>query len=767
VSSRDLDRRGWNGGDDLLGVGLEPFVREAFVEARRRGHRVCEPTHLLLALAQSEAGAAELRNQGARLVELQTRLKRICQPAPDDLLARIHYKVRLRAVQWALAPHVMRPVVPSKELSSVVARSVLLRAQDRASGGSAAKYLLAALRSHVPAHIAEILAETGLARDPSRTPRDGSELHTADFVVDLTAAARDGRRGAVIGRDREIVFLRKVLARQHRSSVFVVGDSGVGKTSIVDGLARAFASDPDASVRVLKLEREGLRRAATTAAFERSLREALRPGRPGSTVLAVTARDFVSLLSSGEHALVRALLRLAEDATMPSLVACVTPEAYAMLERIEPQLDEFSQRLVVAPLPRSVLLEILCARATELERHHGVRFCEPALLRVIEICEEARPTRLPGAALRLLDEAGAAARATRDASAPATALVDARTIDAALRSSSADMIPPASTTGPDLRLRDLEQRLGERILGQDDAIARVCAAIFLSRAALDPSTRPVGCFLFIGPTGVGKTELARQLAFALEIPLIRFDMSEYREGHSVARLIGAPPGYVGYEQGGLLTHAVRAQPEAVLLLDEIEKASPHVFNLLLQVMDHGTLTDNAGVATSFRRVLLIMTSNVGANETPRRAAGFSPEAVETSLRHPVTDVFAAEFLARIDARVEFSALGPDTARALVRKALDALAEKLASRDVELQIGEDAMRHFAAQICAPSDGARGLQRMLASALLVPIARELLFGSLVNGGIVRVTTASGEIRLSCAATGERPNPAPGSSEELSSR
>jgi len=397
-------------------------------------------------------------------------------------------------------------------------------------------------------------------------------------------------------------------------------------------------------------------------------------------------------------------------------------------------------------------VEILKGLRERFEQHHGVRYTDEALEAAAELAARHIGDRhLPDKAIDVVDEAGAALRLK-----PAgghEGVVGVPQIESVVARMA--RIPPANVSVSDREvLKNLDRNLKLVIFGQDPAIGALCAAIKMSRAGLGTETRPVGSFLFAGPTGVGKTEVTKQLALALGVEFIRFDMSEYMERHTVSRLIGAPPGYVGFDQGGLLTEAISKHPHSVLLLDEIEKAHPDVFNLLLQVMDHGTLTDNNGRKADFRHVIIVMTTNAGAFEMSRPGIGFAPSDNAPDGMEAIRRMFSPEFRNRLDAVIQFQSLDPRTIERVVDKLLLEVEAQLESKGVAITVDDEARAWIAEKGYDPKMGARPMARVIQEHVKRPLAEELLFGMLAEGGTVRVTLDAdkGELKLVCRAAKE---------------
>jgi ATP-dependent Clp protease ATP-binding subunit ClpA len=423
-------------------------------------------------------------------------------------------------------------------------------------------------------------------------------------------------------------------------------------------------------------------------------------------------------------------------------IGATTWEEFRQTFQRDQALARRFQKVEIAETSVEDTIEIFKGLQERYEEHHGVRYTEEAVHGAVEMASRyLRDRRLPDKAIDLLDEAGAAVALRKEEE---VSLADVEAVLATMA-----QIPARRVQGGDReQLQRLEQELKSVVFGQDEAIERIASAIKVSRAGLRDPQKPVGSFLLTGPTGVGKTEVAKQLAEVLGISFLRFDMSEYMERHSVSRLVGAPPGYVGYDRGGLLTEAVSKSPHAVLLLDEIEKAHEDVFNILLQVMDHGTLTDTNGKQADFRHVILLMTSNVGAREMAQRGLGFGD--VEGGSRAPESDkaverLFSPEFRNRLDARIQFRALNPEVMERIVDKMIHQLGELLAEKKVTIELTEAARRWLAEKGFDPAFGARPLGRVIEDAVKRPLTDELLFGALQDGGAATVDVEGDAVRI----------------------
>jgi ATP-dependent Clp protease ATP-binding subunit ClpA len=629
-------------------------------------------------------------------------------------------------------------------------------------------------------------------------PRDADEALAA-FTQDLTELGRRGGIDPLIGRETELARTLHILRRRRKNNPIYVGDPGVGKTALVEGLALRIAQgDVPAAFRDTHIYRLDLGALLAGTRYRGDFENRLK-----AVLAALAAQRHPVLFIDEIHNLIGAgsagrgtmdasnLLKPAlQHGGLRCIGATTWEEFRQSFERDQALARRFQKVEVVEPTVEETA-RIFGGLRGRYEEHHGVRYTDPAVEAAAELASRyLRDRRLPDSAIDLLDEAGATV-ALAAGGAEGGAVVDVADVESVLATMA--QIPARRVQGDDReRLRGLRDELAKAVFGQDEAVDRLVAAIQVARAGLRDRERPVGCFLLTGPTGVGKTEMARQLGLALGISFLRFDMSEYMERHTVSRLVGAPPGYVGFDRGGLLTEAVAKNPHAVLLLDEVEKAHEDVFNLLLQVMDHGTLTDTNGKRTDFRHVILLMTSNLGAREMARRPFGFAAAAAadtaeaeadldpghapppparggrDADAERAYERLFSPEFRNRLDAKLQFRPLSREVMERIVDKLIAELAVQLEPKAVRLELTPAARRLLAERGYDPAFGARPLARVLDETVKQPLTRELLFGALQAGGTAVVDVApagvaapSGgpaEIVVSCRP----PDVTPGSDE-----
>ncbi len=568
------------------------------------------------------------------------------------------------------------------------------------------------------------------------------------FTINLVEKARNGEIDPLVGRQTELQRIIHILARRRKHNVVLVGDPGVGKTAIVEGLALKIAQEEVPSIlrntQVYALDMGAL---VAGTRYRGDFEERLK-----ATIKALKKKKNVILFIDEIHTVVGAgsasgttldASNILKPVLTEGKIRCIgatTFEEYKNYFEKDRALSRRFQKIEVKEPSVEETVKILKGLREYYQDFHGVRYSDAVLRAAAELSARYINDRfLPDKAIDVIDEVGAFVK-LREGRKVVT-LKDVEDTVARMA-----MIPPRSVNSQDTdKLRNLEAQLKSVVFGQDDAIEKVASAIKRAKAGLGSPTRPIGCFLFVGPTGVGKTELAKQLAEILGIKFIRFDMSEYMEKHSVSRLIGAPPGYVGFDQGGLLTDEIRRNPHSVLLLDEIEKAHPDIFNVLLQVMDYATLTDNTGRKADFRNVILIMTSNVGAREADKGVIGFGDrqEDARAKCLEAVQKVFSPEFRNRLDAIVSFSGLTKETMLRIVDKFIREIQEQLREKRITLKVTDALREYLAEKGFDPKYGARPLARTIEKTLKDPLAEEILFGPLKAGGEVVADWKDGRV------------------------
>ncbi len=734
----------------MLSSELDICLTEAFQSAREARHEFVTVEHLLLAIVDTPRVRDILRACGADVARLRGDLSDyIDQMTPrlkqsDDrevqqtlgfqrVLQRAVLHVQASGKKEVTAAHVLVAIFSEKHSHA----AYLLSMQDVARL-DVVNYL-----SHGLSKVSEERTEkdeASASQEGEREAEGGTALEK--YATNLNKLAMEGRIDPLIGRQMEIERTVEILCRRRKNNPLFVGEAGVGKTAIVEGLARLIVENKvpdillDSTVYSLDM---GALIAGTKyrGDFEKRLKSVVSEIKknPGSILFIDEIHTVIGAGAASGG--VMDASNLIKPALANGELRCIGSTTYAeyrgIFEKDHALARRFQKIDVVEPsVPETI--EILKGLRSRFEEHHGVRYTDEALQTAAELAaRHINDRQLPDKAIDVIDEAGARLRLKPPAErgTDVTVSMIEEVVARIAR------IPPksVSTSDRDL-LKNLERNLKLVIFGQDAAIATLGAAIKMSRAGLGDQRKPVGSFLFAGPTGVGKTEVTRQLALALGVELVRFDMSEYMERHTVSRLIGAPPGYVGFDQGGLLTEAITKHPHCVLLLDEVEKAHPEVFNLLLQVMDHGTLTDNNGRKADFRHVIIVMTTNAGAFEMNRPSIGFTQQDSATDSMEAIRRLFSPEFRNRLDAVIQFGQLDKRTIERVVDKLLVEFEAQLEQKGVQLHVDEAARAWLGEKGYDPKMGARPMARVIQDSIKRPLAEELLFGKLAEGGHVHV-------------------------------
>ncbi|MEM7246343.1 MAG: AAA family ATPase [Acidobacteriota bacterium] len=743
----------------MLSLELREAINAAVMEARQRRHEYVGLEHFLLALLHDERSAEVLLHSGADLGRLKRELTEYLDnelEARQDL-GEDHEPGATAALQRVIQQAILH-VQGAGRREADGGDVVVALLQERNSHAVTLLEAQGITRVDVLEFVAHGVSKIGPDQpDPSRAlpggdldddhqPLPADPLGT--YCTELVAEAEAGRLDTVIGRATELKRACQVLLRRRKNNPIFVGEPGVGKTALAEGLAQRVAEGevPEAllGTRIYSLDLGSLLAGTRYRGdFEERVKAVLGAleEQPGSILFVDEIHALIGAgATTGSAMDASNLLKPALANGRLRCMGSTTHEDFKRFERDRALARRFQRIDVPEPTPAEAMA-ILEGLRPRYEEHHGIRYTRPALKLAVDLARRHLEGRhLPDSAIDVLDESGAATHlGTKRRETVGVKEVET-TVAAMAR------IPRVRATRDEReRLRTLTEDLKRVVFGQDDAVERLARAVKRARAGLNTPDKPMGSFLFTGPTGVGKTELAKQLAIALGLHFERHDMSEYSERHSVSRLIGAPPGYVGHEQGGLLVDAVRKQPHAVVLLDEIEKAHSDLYNVLLQVMDHASLTDATGRKADFRHVTLIMTSNVGARELSGRSLGFSDATGKRSVTQAIEGSFSPEFRNRLDAIVNFAHLGPEVMLKVVDKFLAELEGQLAERRVTIAADDEARAWLAREGHDKLLGARPLGRLIQTAVKDPLADELLFGRLAGGGRVELHVKDDELTL----------------------
>ena len=730
----------------MLSSELEICLNEAFQGAREARHEFMTVEHLLLAIIDTPKVREILRACGADAARLRNELKDFV----DQTTPRLKQDDD-------------REVQPTLGFQRVLQRAVF-HVQSSGKKEVAVANVLVAIFSEKHSHAAYLLGLQEISRldvvnfishglskseDAPRSAEEAPAQTEAErdaegasalekFATNLNKLAQEGRIDPLIGRALEIERTVEILCRRRKNNPLYVGEAGVGKTALVEGLARMIVEGkvPDvlADSTVYSLDLGSLIAGTKYRGdFEKRLKGVLAEikKQPGAILFIDEIHTVIGAgAASGGVMDASNLIKPALANGELRCIGSTTYQEYRGIFEKDHALTRRFQKIDVVEPTVAETIEILHGLRARFEEHHGVKYADEALKAAAELsARHINDRHLPDKAIDVIDEAGARQR-LKPADQRAEFVTVEQIEDVVARIA---RIPPKTVSSNDRDvLKNLERNLKLVIYGQDKAIDTLSSSIKMARSGLGDQRKPVGSFLFAGPTGVGKTEVTRQLALTLGVELVRFDMSEYMERHTVSRLIGAPPGYVGFDQGGLLTEAITKHPHCVLLLDEIEKAHPDVFNLLLQVMDHGTLTDNNGRKADFRHVVIVMTTNAGAADMSRTSVGFVTQDHASDGLEAIKKMFAPEFRNRLDAVVQFGPLDERTIQRVVDKLLVEVEAQLETKGVQLHIDDDARAWIARRGYDPKMGARPMARIIQEFIKRPLAEELLFGSLEHGG-----------------------------------
>ncbi len=744
----------------MIAQELEVSLHMAFVEARQQRHEFITVEHLLLALLDNPSAAEVLRACSAQIDDLRQALTTFIKDNTPQVAGTDEVDTQptlgfQRVIQRAIM-HVQSTGNGKKEVTGANVLVAIFGEKD-----SHAVYYLhqqGVTRLDVVNFIAHGIKKSEAPDQGSKPAEGGAAAENEEqageakgnekaspleqFTLNLNQAAKDGKIDPLIGREQEVERVIQILCRRRKNNPLLVGEAGVGKTAIAEGLAwRIVQKDvPEvlAEATVYSLDMGALLAGTKYRGdFEQRLKGVLKTlkDRPNAVLFIDEIHTLIGAgAASGGTLDASNLLKPALSSGALKCIGATTFTEYRGIFEKDAALSRRFQKVDVVEPTVAQTIDILKGLKSRFEEHHNVKYAAAALQAAAELSAKYISDRhLPDKAIDVIDEAGAAQRIM--VPSKRKKIIGKGEIEDIVAKIA--RIPPANVSSDDRsKLATLERDLKSVVFGQDKALEALSSAVKMSRAGLGKVDKPIGSFLFSGPTGVGKTEAAKQLAYILGIELIRFDMSEYMEQHAVSRLIGAPPGYVGFDQGGLLTEAITKKPHCVLLLDEIEKAHPAIFNVLLQVMDHGTLTDNNGRKADFRNVIIVMTTNAGAETMNKAAIGFTNPRQAGDEMADIKRLFTPEFRNRLDAIVSFKPLDEQIILRVVDKFLLQLEHQLAEKKVEVTFSDELRQHLAKKGFDPLMGARPMQRLIQDMIRRALADELLFGRLTDGGRLRV-------------------------------
>ena len=744
----------------MLNRELEQTLNEAFKEARSKRHEFMTVEHLLLALLDNDAASTVLQACGADIVKLrkdlddfvdsttplipETNGEQETQPTLgfQRVLQRAVFHVQSSGKTEVSGANVLVAIFSEQE-----SQAVYFLKQQNIARIDVVNYI-----SHGISKVSGPEEGADQAAENLDEEADaGSKSALEGYATNLNRLAREGKIDPLIGREFEVNRLVQILARRRKNNPLLVGDSGVGKTAIIEGLAKRIVDEevPDviSDAVVYSLDMGALLagtkyRGDFEKRFKALLAELKRQPHGILFIDEIHTIIGAGAASGGVMDASNLLKPLLSSGEVRCIGSTTFTEFRGIFEK-DSALTRRFQKIDVAEPSVEDTYKILKGLKSRFEEHHKVKYTDKALKAAAELADRYINDRnMPDKAIDVIDEVGALQQMVPPSKRKKTINVgEVEEVVAAIA-----RIPPKSVSASDKELLfGLEDKLEMVVFGQNEAIQTLSTAIKMSRAGLNSPQKPIGSFLFAGPTGVGKTEVTKQLAAVMGMELVRFDMSEYMERHTVSRLIGAPPGYVGYDQGGLLTEAVNKTPHCVLLLDEIEKAHPEVFNILLQVMDHGTLTDNNGRKTDFRNVILVMTTNAGAAQMSRASIGFTQQDHTTDGAEELKKLFTPEFRNRLDSVIQFAPLTPDTTLHVVDKFLAELQGQLDDKGVLLNVDDDARNWLAEHGYDEKMGARPMARLVQDKIKKPLAEKILFGDLSKGGEIEITVVDGELSL----------------------
>jgi ATP-dependent Clp protease ATP-binding subunit ClpA len=752
----------------MLSKELEVTLNTAFQTARQKRHEFMTVEHLLLSLLNNKNAVDVLRACGVDMKILQNELSHFLEETTPKLslrdqrdtqptlgfqrvLQRAVFHVQSSGKKEVTGANVLVAIFSERE-----SQAVYFLEKQEVTRLDIVNYISHGISKidndnnseFTPAHDDE---EQGNENPPSKNPL---EIYT----VNLNEQAKAGKIDPLIGREHEIDRALQILCRRRKNNPLLVGEAGVGKTAIAEGLARLIVEEkiPEvlANSVIFSLDLGALLAGTKYRGdFEKRLKAVLIElgKQPGAILFIDEIHTIIGAgAASGSAMDASNLIKPMLAAGEIKCIGSTTYQEYRGIFEKDRALSRRFQKIEVNEPSIEEAIQILHGLKSRFEEHHELKYAPGALQAAAELSARYINDRhLPDKAIDVIDEAGASQRL--QIPEERKTLINVNEIEHIVAKIA--RIPPKNVSVSDKEtLKNLERDLKMVVYGQEEAIERLAQTIKMSRSGLGNMDKPIGSFLFAGPTGVGKTEVTRQLARIMGIELVRFDMSEYMERHTVSRLIGAPPGYIGFEQGGLLTEAINKQPHAVLLLDEIEKAHPDVFNLLLQVMDHGSLTDTNGRKTDFRHVVIVMTTNAGAEQASRPSIGFSPQDHSSDAMEVIKRTFTPEFRNRLDTIIQFKALTPETIGHVVSKFIIELETQLADKNVTITVDEAARQWLAKKGYDPLMGARPMARLIQDKIKKALAEELLFGQLEKGGHVHVRELNNELTFEFESANE---------------
>ena len=732
----------------MIAQELEVSLHMAFVEARQKRHEFITVEHLLLALLENPSAQEVLKACAAKIDELKKALSEFIEQHTPIVAGDGEVNTQ-----------------PTLGFQRVIQRAIL-HVQSSGKKEVTGANVLVAIYGEKDSHAVYFLHQQGVSRldvvnfishgiskasptggQKEETEAEGAEGEQAggaleSFTLNLNQMAVEGKIDPLIGRENEVERVIQILCRRRKNNPLLVGEAGVGKTAIAEGLAKRVVDGqvPDilAKAQVYSLDMGALLAGTKYRGdFEQRLKAVLKQlmDNPNAVLFIDEIHTLIGAGSASGGTLDASnLLKPALSSGQLKCIGATTYTEYRGVFEKDHALSRRFQKIDVSEPSIAETIEILKGLKSRFESHHGVKYTATALTTAAELSAKYINDRhLPDKAIDVIDEAGAAQRiAPKSKQKKTIGKPEIEEIVAKIA-----RIPARNVSSDDRSaLKTLDRDLRSVVFGQDKAIEALSSAIKMARSGIGNSAKPIGSFLFSGPTGVGKTEVAKQLAFILGVELIRFDMSEYMERHAVSRLIGAPPGYVGFDQGGLMTEAITKHPYSILLLDEIEKAHPDIFNVLLQVMDHGTLTDNNGRKADFRNVVVVMTTNAGASELSKSSIGFTNDRKAGDEMAEIKRMFTPEFRNRLDATISFAPLDEKIILQVVDKFLMQLEAQLTEKKVDVSYTEALKKYLAKNGFDPQMGARPMARLIQDTIRRALADELLFGRLANGGKVTI-------------------------------